>query len=164
MIRFGAGYRLVFVTFLALGATARADTPAAEPAPLAALQAMVGNLGYATTTADDKQAFSITWSGNYDYEMHFYLSKDGTLGYAYVQLTTLTPGQLAKMQYIKMLEADDVGDFFFSMEKSDTGEHLYANAIIPLSGMTPPYLRSILEGWVSKMDASDNLWDPHLWK
>lgn len=164
MIRFTGGFGLALVFFLAFAFAAKADNPPAKPPALASLETMVGNLGYATTDSADKQAFSIVWGGKYDYKVHFDLSHDGTLGYAYIDLTTFKPEQVDKLQFVKLLEASDVGDFYFSMEKNTDGETLYANAIIPLDGLTPESLRTTLGGWINKVDASDALWNPNLWK
>lgn|ERR1700722_18399679 len=164
MIRFNGGFRLALVLFLAFAVAAKADNPPAKPAALASLESMVGNLGYKTTDAADNQAFSITWDGKYNYIVHFDLSHDGTLGYAYIDLTTFKPEQVAKLQFVKLLEASDVSDFYFSMENNTDGETLYANAILPLDGLTPESLRSTLDSWINKVDSSDALWNPDLWK
>ena len=152
MVSSGKGLILAFVFFLALSAASKAaDTPPAKPAALASLETMVGNLGYTTTDTADKRSFSITWTGRYNYIIHFDLSKDGTLAYAYVHLTTFTPAQLAKLKFVKLLRANDVSDFYFSMESFDSGEILYVNAIIPMAGLTPQNLRSTLDGWTGKI-------------
>lgn len=164
MVRFRPGFTLAFLSFLTFAAAAQADTPQAKPTALASLETMVTNLGYATTDSTDNQSFSIMWSGKYNYKIHFDLSQDGTLGYAYVDLDTFTPAQIAKMQFVKMLEADDVGDFYFSMEKTSSGETLYANAIVPLDGLTPQSLRTTLGDWTNKIDANDADWNSDLWK
>jgi hypothetical protein len=136
----------------------------AEPPALSKLQAMVDNLGYPTELADDKQSFAIQRHGNYDYRMHFYLSQDGTLAYAYVNIDSYKPDQLTKLNTLKLLEASNVGDFYFSMENKTDGELLYANSIIPLAGLTPQSLRSLLDGLDDKLNRSAEVWDTSLWK
>ena len=163
MVRSGTGSQLTLAFVLAF-AFARADTPAAVPAGLASLETMTQNLGYTTKESQTKQSFSIVWPGKYNYTMHFSLSQDGTLGYTYVDLATFTPPQTAKMQFINMLEADDAGDFYFSMEHNSDGETAYANAMIPIDGLTPQSLRATLSGFSDKIDQSDNLWKAGLWK
>ena len=76
--------------------------------------------------------------------MHFSLSQDGTLGYTYVDLATFTPDQTAKMKFVNMLEADDTGDFYFSMEHNNDGETAYANAISRSTASRPQSLRATL--------------------
>jgi hypothetical protein len=143
---------------------APAITASAKPAALAALEAMVTNLGYTTTDAGDEQSFSITWVGKYNYVIQFDVSTDNTLGYAFVQMGTYTPQQLANLKYLKLLEQDDAGDYFYSAESnSDGSERVYANTILPLSGLTPTLLRGLLTGMTNKMDQSDKVWNASLW-
>jgi hypothetical protein len=144
----------------------RADAPKPEPAALTQLQSEVDNLGYATTLADDKQSFSIAWSGsgNYSFKIHFDLAGDASLGYAYIDIEDLTPAQLAKLNYIKLLEENDVGNFYFSMENITTGETLYANAIIPVTGFSPQSLRHTLQAISDKLNDTAQYWDTSLWK
>jgi hypothetical protein len=164
MLRLGAGIRLTLLLCLCFAATARADDKTSKPPALAALEKMVGNLGYATTDSSDNQAFSFSWAGKYNYTIHIDLSRDGTLAYTYVDLVTLTPEQIAKLQFVHLLEANDIGDFYFSMEKNGTGETLYANGIIPVQGLTPQSLRTTLSEYSDKIDGADNLWNTDLWK
>ena len=164
MVRSGTGFHLALAFVLALASAAKADTPPTAPPKLAALETMIQNLGYTTKESQSKQSFSTVWSGKYNYTMHFSLSQDGTLGYTYVDLATFTPDQQAKMKFVNMLEADDVGDFYFSMEHNNDGETAYANAIIPIDGLTPQSLRATLSGFSDKIDQSDNLWNSDLWK
>lgn len=142
------------------------DTAKPEPAGLVQLQTAVTNLGYAATLADDKQSFSITWNGGgYNFKIHFNLARDGSLGYAYIDLGDFTPEQLAKLNTTKLLEESDIGNFYFSMEKGSNGvQTLYGNAIIPLSGITQPQLRGILQGISDKLDDTSQTWDTSLWK
>jgi hypothetical protein len=169
MVRSGTGFHLTLaaVMALALAATtnaAKADTPVTTPPALASLETMIQNLGYTTKDSSTKQSFSIVWPGKYNYTMHFSLSQDGTIGYTYVDLATFTPPQTAKIQFVNMLEADDVGDFYFSMEHNSDGETAYANAMIPLDGLTPSSLRDTLTGFSNKIDQSEDLWNTDLWK
>ncbi len=116
----------VLPLFLSLAAgSAVADTPVAKPPGLASLETMVANLGYTPTESANQQDFSIVWSGKYDYKLHFNLSHDGTLAYAYayVDLTTLQPDQLGKLPFTKLLETDDAGDFYYSMESHNGHEN-----------------------------------------
>jgi hypothetical protein len=152
---------LTLAWFCANAAGAEAAQP--PPAALTKLEAMVANLGYTVSESPDKQSFGITWSGQYDYGVHFNVSKDQSLAYIYVQIVTLTPAQLAKLQYTKLLEANDGGDFYFSMESDENGaERLYANGMIPLAGLTLQDLRITLEGWISDLDGSAPLWSSYL--
>jgi len=138
-------------------------TASTKPAALAGLEAMVSDLGYPTTDAGDNQSFSITWVGKYNYVIQFDVSSDSTLGYAFVQMGTYTPQQLTGLQYIKLLEQDDAGDYFYSAESnSDGSESLYANAILPLTGLTPSLLRGLLTGMANKMDSADKVWNTNL--
>ncbi len=75
-----------------------------------------------------------------------------------------TGGDIYHIFFTKLLEADDVGNFYFSMEHQTAGEKLYANAIISLAGLKPADLRGTLSGMVGKADASDALWNTSLWK
>ncbi|HTQ71862.1 MAG TPA: hypothetical protein VMH92_10270 [Acidocella sp.] len=151
---------------LALGGAAGADTSVTEDPVLAKLQQMVGNLGYTTTLASDNQSFGIQWQGNYNYTIRFDTSKDDSLAYAYVKLGNYGPDQLAKLDFAKLLEISDAGDFYFSMEKHADGksESLYANTLLALSGLTPEALRGLLQSMASKLDDSAAIWDPSLWK
>jgi hypothetical protein len=141
-----------------------ADAPKPEPAVLSQLQDEVTNLGYTTTLADDKQSFSIAWTGSYSYKIHFDLAGDASLAYAYVDIEDLTPAQLAKLNFIKLLEENDIGNFYFSMESNSTGETLYANAVIPVTGFTPQMLRTTVQGISDKLNDTAPLWDTSLWK
>jgi hypothetical protein len=141
----------------------RADAPQPEPAALSQLQTVVTNLGYTTTLSKDNQSFSIPWTGNYDYKVHFDLAPDGSIGYAYIDIEDLTPDQLAKLNFVKLLEASDVGNFYFSMESISNGETLYANAIIPLNP-SPQLLRTTLQGIDDKLNESSQIWDTSRWK
>lgn len=166
MVRHGVGLLGSLAVVASLN-VAKADTTANTPPQLAALETMVSNLGYTVTESSNKQYFWITWdgAGNYNYKMHFDLSNSGTVYYAYVQLTTLSAAQLPKLQYAKMLEANDARNFYFSMESADSGgETLYGNAILPVTGLTPQALRTILTNWSGSMDSTDALWDTTLWK
>jgi hypothetical protein len=159
------GVSLALALLLSGGFAAHADSaPQTEPEGLSKLQSLVNNLGYTTELASDKQAFAIQWHGDYDYRLHFDLSKDGTLVYAYVNINTYKPADLAKLNLTKLLETNDVGDFYFSMETSTDGEALYANAIIPVSGLTPQSLRSTLDSINDKLSSSSQVWDTSLWK
>ncbi|MBU6448232.1 MAG: hypothetical protein KGQ26_01275 [Rhodospirillales bacterium] len=151
---------------IASGGVAAAGTPAQEDPALAKLQQMVGNLGYSTTTASDNQSFGFQWQTNYNYTINFEISKDATLAYAYVRLGTLGPDKLAKLDYAKLLEDDDTGDFYFSMEKQQDGasEVLYGNMVVPMSGLTPERLRGQLQAMGNKLDQSAATWDYSLWK
>jgi hypothetical protein len=144
---------------------APAPAPNAKPAALAGLETMVANLGYATTDAANNQSFSITWVGKYNYVMTFDVSTDNSLAYAFVLLGTYTPSQLGQMQYVKLLEQDDTGDYFYSAESANAGaERIYANIAIPVAALTPAYLRGLLTGMSNKMDAADAIWNTTLWK
>ncbi|MBB5372067.1 hypothetical protein [Acidocella aromatica] len=159
------GVSLALALLLSGGLAAWADNAGpTEPDGLSKLQTMVGNLGYTTSLDSDKQAFAIEWHGDYDYRLHFDLSKDGTLAYAYVNVNTYKPADLAKLNLTKLLETSDIGDFYFSMENSTDGESLYANAIIPLAGLTPQSLRAMLESINDKLSSSSQIWDTSLWK
>ncbi len=157
---------LALAVSLALGGLAAADTPAAEDPVLAKLQQMIGNLGYSTMLATDNQSFGFQWQANYNYTMSFEISKDSTLAYAYVKLGTYDPDQLAKLNYTRLLETSDTGDFYFSMEKRADGksESLYGNTLVPVSGLTPEVLRGLLQAMADKLDNSAAIWDPSLWK
>jgi hypothetical protein len=156
--------RMVPWLLVLVAGMAWADTPAKKAPALASLETMVGNLGYTPTDSADQKNFSIVWTGKYDYKFHFTLSQDGTLSYAYVDLTTLQPDQLAKLPFTNLFETNDTGDFFYSMESHNGKETLYGNVIIPLDGLTPQSLRTILGSAVAKLDADDKYWDTDLWK
>ena len=83
-----------------------------------------------------------------------------------MKLGTYGPDQLAKLDFAKLLETSDTGDFYFSMEKRPDGksESLYANILVPLSGLTPETLRSLLQSMSNKLDNSASIWDSSLWK
>ena len=149
-----------------LGGAALADTPAPEDPALSKLQQMVENLGYATKLSSDNQTFSTQWQAVYDYTMIFNISKGVTLGYVYVKMGSFNPDQLAKLDYAKLLEADDVGDFYFSMERQADGksEKLYANVVLGLGGLSPADLRSLLQAMANRLDKTSAVWDPSTWK
>jgi hypothetical protein len=162
-------YILCFLYALtsAMGGAAFAASPAAESPGLTNLQQMVNNLGYNTTLSPDGKDIKFQWqSSNYTYMVHLSLTQDQTLAYAYVDLLTYSPTQLAKLDYAKLLEASDTGDFYFSMEKGQDGksEELYVNSVVPIDGLTPEALRLLLQGMADKIDDSGKAWDPTLWK
>ena len=165
MLRRYLGASLALALLLSVAPAARADsTPQTESEGLSKLQAMVNNLGYTTDLASDKQSFAIQCNGDYNYRVHFDLSKDGTLAYAYVNIATYKPADMAKLDLSKLLEVNDIGDFYFSMESGTAGESLYANAVIPLSGLTPQMLRTTLDGLNDKLNSSSKVWDTSRWK
>ncbi len=135
-----------------------------EPAALAKLQTMVANLGYTTTLASDNQSFSIDWTGNYNYKITFDIAQDGSMAYAYVPVITYTAAQMAKLQYVKLMEENDIGDFYFSMEDKSDGEALYANIMLPVTGLTPATLRTRVQGISDKLNDTANTWDTTTWK
>jgi hypothetical protein len=135
-----------------------------KPASLGQVEALLTGLGYPVTEAADGQSFSINWTGKYDYVLQFSLSGDGALCYAYVLLATYTPGQMARLPMLRLLEQDDNGDFFYSAEPAgDGGEQLYGNAVIPLTGLTAGLLHGLLASMTAKMDAGDAAWNALLW-
>ena len=165
MFRRYLGASLALALVLSIAPAARADsTPQTESEGLSKLQAMVNNLGYTTELSSDKQSFAIQWNGDYDYRVHFDISKDSTLAYAYVNIATYTPADMAKLNLSKLLEVNDIGDFYFSMESGTAGESLYANVVIPLSGLTPQILRSRLDNINDELNSSAQVWDTSLWK
>lgn len=151
---------------IASGSLAAAGTPTPEDPALAKLQKMVGNLGYSTALTSDNQSFGFQWQTTYNYTISFEISKDDTLAYGYVRLGTLGPDKLAKLDYAKLLEDSDTGDFYFSMEKQADGksEALYGNMVVPMSGLTPETLRGQLQSMADKLDHSAAAWDSSLWK
>ncbi|HVP45606.1 MAG TPA: hypothetical protein VMT32_03450 [Bryobacteraceae bacterium] len=165
MFRRYLGTSLALALLLSGAPAARADNTAqTEPAALSNLQTMVNNLGYTTDLASDKQSFAIQWQGDYDYRLHFELSNDGTLIYAYVNINTYKPADMAKLDFTKLLEVSNLGDFYFSMESGTDGESLYANAIIPLGGLTPQILRARLDNINDRLNSSAAVWDTSQWK
>jgi hypothetical protein len=149
--------------------TAAAATPARaqsapKPTALAALESIAANLG-PTTDAASNQSFSIPWPGKYNVTIEFDTATDGSVGYAFVLLASYKPAELARLPYAKLLEQDDKGDYFYSAEPDPNGgERLYANAVIPLAGLTPPLLRGLLTGMAAKITAADSDWNTALWK
>jgi hypothetical protein len=157
----------LFAATLAVGGNAYAATPAPESPALVKLQQMVDNLGYDTTLSPDGTEFKFPWQGNnYSYTIHFSLLPNQTLAYAYVDLLTYNQTQLTKLNYVKLLELNDTGDFYFSMEKGQDGksEELYANSFAPVNGLTPEGLRVLLQRISDQIDNSGNVWDSSLWK
>ncbi len=148
---------------LALAPAARADQPQTETKSLATLETMVGNLGYTTTDATDKSHFWIEWQGKYNYRIDFQVSNDGEMVYLYTYIDTWTPDQLAKVPYMKMLEFQNIGNVYFSMQNTGKGEDFYVNEAFSMPGLTPASLRGQLEYFVKQIDGSDNLWNTKLW-
>jgi hypothetical protein len=153
--------------FLSVTVGAAADTlPSASP-DLIKLQTMVGNLGYNATLSPTGKSIRFKWqSSNYNYYVSLQVNPDHTLAYAYVDLLTYSSTQLAKLDYVKLFEVNDAGDFFFSMEKSHDGdgEELIADVVIPMSGLTPTLLRNLLQGINDTLNYNSQIWDTSLWK
>ena len=143
---------------------ARADTPDAEGKSLASLETMVGNLGYNTTNATDKSHFWIDWQGKYSYRIDFQTSADGNMIYLYTYIDTFTPDQIAKTPFVKMLEFQNNGNVYFSMQNTSKGEDIYLNEAFSAPGLTPALLRGQLDYFVKQIDGSDTLWNTKLWK
>ena len=146
---------------------ARADDNAPQPEPdaLVKLQAMVTNLGYTTTLSADKQHFYFDrQSTKYNYRIDLALSTDGELIYVYNYIDTFSAAQLAKVPFTAIMEYQNSGNFFFSMDKTGSGEDFYANKVFGSANLTPPALRLKLDGFVSSLDETDALWNTKLWK
>ncbi len=143
---------------------AKADLPQDEAKDLAKLETMVTNLGYTTTDATDKSHFWIDWQGKYNYRIDFQVSNDGSMIYLYSYIDTWTPDQLAKVPYMKMLEFQNSGNVYFSMQNTSKGEDFYSNQAFSMAALTPAELRSQLDYFVKQTDSSDNLWNTKLWK
>jgi len=147
-----------------LGAPASAVPPAESPV-LASFENMVANMGYTPEESSDKTNFSVLLDGaDYSYNAVFSVSSDGGMVVIYAQVATYSGEQLTRLNCVKLLEASDPDDFYFSMEKTGTNETLYANGTLPLKGLTPQILRPYLEGWVGDIDASQSVWDTTLWR
>jgi hypothetical protein len=146
---------------------ARADTAAAMDPALAKLQTMVTNLGYATTAAADNSHFRIEYQGpnSDDYTVDFMMSSDDTLIYTYTYLETYEAGQMNKVPFQKLLEFQNNGNVYFSLQKNAQGtEDFYANSVFGAPGIAPPDLRDELDYLIKRMDQSSDLWDPKQWK
>ncbi len=156
----------LFALSLALSPVARANTtPQPEPAALVKLQTMVTNLGYTTTLSDDKQHFYFDWpSSKYTYRIDLAVSTNGNLAYVYNYIDTFNPSELAKVPYVKIMEYQNSGNVFFSMDNTAQGEDFYANEAFDIAGITPASLRTHLEDLVSALDETDTLWNTKLWK
>jgi hypothetical protein len=152
---------------LALAApAAKADglTPA-QVNGLAALDKMVTNMGYTVTYATDKSHIYFDIQGNYDYRIDLALSPNGQLVYLYNYIDTFDAGQMAKVPYQKMMEYQNSGNVFFSMDgSSGKGEDLYANEVFGYPGITPVSLRSQLDTFTQSLDQTDKWWNTKLWK
>jgi hypothetical protein len=146
--------------------TASADSPAGPPsAELSKLQQIVTNLGYNTTWSSDNQHFYFDYpSANYTYRIDIAVSTAGDLIYAYNYIDTFDATQIAKMPYVKMLEFQNSGNVFFSLDNTGKGEDLYANEVFGTAGVNPVILRTQLQGLVSALDSTDTLWNSKLWK
>jgi hypothetical protein len=150
---------------LATAITAPADSPAAPGAELSKLQQIVTNLGYTTSWSADKQHFYFDYpSSNYTYRIDMAISTNGDLIYAYNYIDTFDDKQVAKIPYVKMLEFQNSGNVFFSLDNTGKGEDLYANEIFGTAGVTPVIVRTQLQGLVNALDSTDTLWNTKLWK
>jgi hypothetical protein len=150
---------------LATSMAVRADSPVTPGAELAKLQQIVTNLGYTTTWSPDKQHFYFDYpSSNYTYRIDMAISTNGDLIYAYNYIDTFDAGQVAKMPYVKMLEFQNTGNVFFSLDNTGKGEDLYANEIFGTAGVSPVIVRTQLQGLVNALDSTDALWNTKLWK
>ncbi|WP_284945116.1 hypothetical protein [Acidisoma cladoniae] len=153
--------------FLLAGGIAAAGTLSPENPDQAKLQQMVTNLGYDTTLSPSGKSIQFKLQqGNYVYPTGLQINPSHTLAYAYADLITYDSAQLAKLNLTKLLEENNSADFYFSMEKKPDGkgEELYANAVIPMSGISPQILRNLFQNMTDSLAESAQVWDSSLWK
>lgn len=84
----------------------------------------------------------------------------------YTDIDTYKKEELPKLNLLALLEANNNGNFYFSTNNNTdgTGEELYANAIIPLNGLTPEILRATLDTFGYGLNNSSQIWDKSAWK
>lgn len=146
-------------------ATAQNAAPQPEPDALVKLQAMVTNLGYTTTLSSDKQHFYFDrQAAKYNYRIDLTISGNNDLIYVYNYIDTFSAAQLAKVPYQKIMEFQNSGNFFFSMDNTSSGEDFYANEVFGVAALDPAKLRIRLDGFANSLDQSDTLWNTKLWK
>jgi hypothetical protein len=139
--------------------------PPPQVKALDTLKTLVTNMGYTTTYATDKSHFYFDVQEKYDYHIDMTISPNGELVYLYYYIDTFDAGQLAKVPYQKMMEFQNSGNMFFSMDGSGgKGEDLYANEVFGYAGITPVVLRGELDNLANSLDATDSLWNMKLWK
>lgn len=152
--------------FISIAGGTRAQAAATEDPALANLQKMVNNLGYTTALSSTGRSFHFKWQGdNYSFVVNIQFDPQKKMAYAYVNIDDYDQKELAKFNYVKLLEANNVADFYFSMMPDPGGksDELLGNAIIPLDGLTPEDLRLRLTTLIYYLDTSGNLWDKELW-
>jgi hypothetical protein len=129
------------------------------------LKTLVTNMGYATTYATDKSHFYFDVQGKYDYHIDVTVSSNGELVYLYNYIDTFDAGQMAKVPYQKIMEYQNSGNVYFSMDgSSGKGEDLYANEVFGYAGLTTVVLRGELDNLTNALNESDTLWNTKLWK
>ena len=163
--------RLVFCLlssfFISMSAGAWAADAVKEDPTLANLQKMVYNLGYTTTLSPTGRSFRFKWqANNYSFIVNLQVDPKKTIAYAYVNIDDYDQQELTKLNLVKLLEANNAADFYFSLMPDLDGktEDLLGNAIIPLNGITPEDLRLKLSVLIYYLDTSGDLWDKELWK
>jgi hypothetical protein len=156
----------LLVTTFGVSSAALADnTPAPISPTLAAMETMVKNMGYTTTDATDNSHFYFDLQGKYDYHVDLAVSPNGELVYLYNYIDTFDAAKMAKAPIVKMMEYQNTGNVFFSMDSSSgKGEDLYANEVFGYPGITPAILRDQFDNLTKSLDETDALWNTDLWK
>lgn len=154
------------LTFFSVSTTAAmaADVTPAQIKVQDTLKTFVTNMGYTTTYAADKSHFYFDISGKYDYHLDITASADGTLIYVYDYIGPLTPTQLTKVPYRKILEFQNISNVFFTMDASGKSEDLYVQEVFGASGITLADFREEFDHFRNALDETDSLWNPKLWK
>ncbi len=155
---------LIFLAASTPAAMADGPTPAQAKA-LDTLNTLVTNMGYTTTYSPNKAHFYFDLQGKYDYRIDMTISPNEELVYVYYYIDTFNAEQMAKVPYQKMMEFQNSGSVFFSMDgSSGKGEDLYANEFFGYPGLTSVILRGELDNFTQSLDSTDNLWNTKLWK
>lgn len=144
---------------LAASAVAQSAT-----APIDALAAAVGNLGYETKMAATGKSFTIAIRSSYNFTINFSYSNDGTLVWMSANVATYTQEQLGQLNTMRLLEVSDPGPGYFALAKGAETDTLYAQRSLPAQGATPVLLRATIENLTLLITNNDTVWNKNLWK
>jgi hypothetical protein len=152
---------LAGATAFSSGAIAADTAPSAE---LKALAATITTMGYTVKYSPSGQHFYIQGNDKNSDTIDFALSTNKSYVWVYSNLATYTAAQMEHLPMLKLLQANDSNEEFFSMSSDGGTNDLYLQIGFPAVAVSPPVLRTIIDNLTSTANNNAALWDATLWK